>query len=79
MEEMANNPLFNLLNSGKNIGMQGPLGNMANMMQQFGQFRKSFKGNPKEQVQELLRSGKMSNEQFEQLKGMAQQFKGMLK
>ena len=48
-----------------------------NMMQQFLQFKKAFKGNAKEQVEELLKSGKMSQEQFEQLKQMAEGFKGL--
>jgi hypothetical protein len=40
-------------------------------------FKNSFKGNAKEQVQELLKSGKMSQEQFQQLSKMAEGFQGM--
>ena len=55
-----------------------PFANMANMMQQFQQFRSSFTGNPQQQVMQLLNSGKMSQEQFNQLQMMAKQFQQML-
>lgn len=55
-----------------------PFGNMFNMMQQFQQFKSSFNGDPKQQVMQLLNSGKMSQEQFNQLQVMAKQFQGML-
>ena len=60
-------------------------GNVANalppalgMLQKFMEFKNSFKGNAKEQVEGLLKSGKMSQEQFEQLKSMAESFKGLV-
>ena len=56
------NPLFNILNGG--IQPQNP---MMNMITQLSQFRQTFQGNPKQQVQQLLNSGKMSQEQFNQL------------
>lgn len=57
----------------------GPFGNFQNMMNQFQQFRNSFRGDPKAQVQELLRSGKMTQQQFNQLSQLAQQFQTFLK
>lgn len=45
-----------------------------NMIQQFNQFRQSFQGDPRQQVQNLLNSGRMTQEQFNQLSTMAQQF-----
>lgn len=46
------------------------------MIQQFREFKKSMQGkNPQAMVQELLNSGKMSPEQFEQLKQQAQSLK----
>jgi len=45
-----------------------------NIMDQFEQFRKNFKGNPQQIVQQLLASGQMSQAQFNQLKQMADQF-----
>ena len=35
-----------------------------NFMQQFEQFKKTISGNPKEQVQQLLNSGKISQQQY---------------
>lgn len=45
-----------------------------NMFQEFNQFRQNFQGDPKQQVQQLLNSGQMTQEQFSQLSAMAQQF-----
>lgn len=70
------NPLYNALGGGK---MPGPMGQFGQMMQQFQQFRQSFQGDPKVEVQKLLQSGKMSQQQLNQLQMMAQQFQGFLK
>lgn len=48
------NPLFNML--GGNA--------LPPIVQQFMQFKNSFKGNPREQVQNLLNSGKVSQNQY---------------
>ena len=48
------------------------------MMQKFIEFKNAFKGNAKEQVEGLLKSGQMSQEQFEQLKSMAENFKNLV-
>nr|DAH19594.1 MAG TPA: hypothetical protein [Caudoviricetes sp.] len=69
------NPLYNALGGGK---MPGPMGQFQQMMQQFQQFRQSFQGDPKAEVQKLLQSGKMSQQQLNQLQAMAQQFQGLL-
>lgn len=58
------NPLF------QQFGNQMP----NNLMSQFEQFRKNFKGNPQQIVQQLLANGQMSQAQFNQLKQMADQF-----
>lgn len=60
-----NNPLF---------GMMQPNG----MMQRFQQFQQMFKGDPRQQVQQLLNSGKVSQQQYNQAVQMAQQFQRML-
>lgn len=50
------------------------------MLQQFNQFRQQMAGkDPEAMVNELLRSGKMSQQQFEQLKAQAQSFMSLLK
>lgn len=71
------NPLFQAL-SGNRPMMPGPMGNMMQMMQQFNQFRSSFQGDPKAEVERLLQSGQMSQQQLNQLQGMAQQFMQMM-
>ena len=70
------NPLFNALGGDK---MPGAMGQFQQMMQQFQQFRHNFQGDPKQEVQKLLQSGKMSQQQLNQLQAMAQQFQSFLK
>lgn len=61
--------------------MQNPMlsqlrpNNPISMLQQFNQFRQSMAGkDPEAMVNELLRSGKMTPAQYEQLKQQAQTF-----
>lgn len=42
------------------------------------EFRKTFNGNPKDEVQRLLNSGQMSQAQFNQLSQIAQQIVGAM-
>lgn len=71
------NPLFDKFN--QQPANQNPFGNMMNMLQQFNQFKSTFRGDPKQKVQELLNSGQMSQQQFQQLSAMAEQFQKMMK
>ena len=64
---MMNNPLFNM--------MGNP---MMNMIQKFQQFRQQFNGNPQEQIQQMLNSGKVNQQQYQQAVQMAQQLKQMM-
>ena len=59
--------------------MPGMAGQFQNMMQRFQQFRSTFQGDPKQEVEKLLQSGKMSQQQLNQLQAMAQQFQSFLK
>ena len=68
------NPLFQALGG----QMPGPMGQFQRMMQQFQQFKANFQGDPQQEVQKLLQSGKMSQEQLNQLQAMAKQFQSML-
>lgn len=70
------NPLFNALGGSK---MPGAMGQFQQMMQQFQQFRNNFQGDPKQEVEKLLQSGKMSQQQLNQLQAMAQQFQAFMK
>lgn len=71
------NPLFSALGGGTPT-LPGPMGNFANMMQQFQQFRANFQGDPKAEVQKLLQSGKMSQSQLDQLQNAARLFSQMM-
>ena len=72
------NSVFNLLGN-NNSNSHIPFSNMNNLMSQFKQFQSQFKGDPKQQVQELLNSGKMTQSQFNQLRNMANEFQKMFK
>ena len=69
------NPLMSMMGS----QMPGPMGNFMQVMQQFNQFRSTFQGDPKAKVQELVRNGQMSQQQFEQFSRMANDFQKMMK
>lgn len=71
---MAQNPLFNLLR-----------GNMATppmngLLGQLEAFKRNFRGDPRQQIQEMLNSGRVSQEQYNKAVQMAnymmQIFKG---
>lgn len=49
-----------------------------NMVQRFMQFRQQFKGNPQEQVQQLLNSGRVTQAQYDQAVQMANSLRNML-
>lgn len=59
------NPLYGQMNQG-------------NIIQRFQQFQRMFHGNPQEQVQQLLNSGKVSQEQYNQAVQMANQLQRMI-
>ena len=52
--------------------------NFMNLLNQFRQFKSSFTGDPRQQVQQLLNSGQMSQAQLNQLVQMANQFQNLL-
>ena len=51
---------------------------MNGMMQKFQQFQQMFRGDPRQQVQQLLNSGKVSQAQYNNAVQMAQQFSRMM-
>lgn len=54
--------------------------NPMQMLQRFAEFKQSMAGkDPEAMVNELLRSGKMTQQQFEQLKTQAQSFMNLLR
>lgn len=69
------NPLFQALAGAQ---MPGRLGQFQQMVQQFNQFRQNFQGDPQKEVEKLLQSGKMSQQQLNQLQQAAQMFQSLL-
>lgn len=49
------------------------------MVNQIKQFARTFKGDPKTQVMQMVRQGMRSNEQLQQAMNMARQLQGMFK
>lgn len=66
------NPLF------QQIAGQVPNSPMVTMLQRFQQFQQTFKGDPRQQVQQLLNSGKVSQSQYNQAVQMANQLQRMM-
>ena len=69
------NPLFNALGCGQ---MPGTMGQFQNMVQQFRQFQQSFQGDPKAEVEKLVQSGRVSQQQLNQLQQAAGIFRQLL-
>lgn len=66
------NSLYNDFNSGN-------MNQMNNLVNQFNQFRSTFSGNPEQQVKQLLNSGRISQEQFNQFAQTANQLRQLIK
>lgn len=64
------NPLYNQMQGGNN--------GMNQFMQNFQRFRQSMSGDPRQQVQNLLNSGKVSQAQYDRAVQMANQIQRML-
>lgn len=52
---------------------------MSNFINQFNQFRSAFTGNPEQRVKQLLQTGQMTQEQFNQFAETANQLRSLLK
>ena len=66
------NPLYQQMNG------QPPMNNLTRMIQNFQQFKQSFQGDPRQQVQNLLNSGRVSQQQYNNAVQMAQQLQRMM-
>lgn len=55
------NPFMAALGGGQ---MPGPVGQFQHMMQQFNQFKSNFNGDPKAEVEKLLQSGRLNQQQL---------------
>lgn len=69
------NPLFKALG---NMPASGMMGNFGQIIQQFQQFKANFQGDPEAEVQRLLQSGRISQEQLNQLQQAAQMLQRLL-
>lgn len=68
------NPLMGLLGNNQTQ----PPNNIFGLIQQFNQFKQNFRGDPRQQIQDLLNSGKMSQDQLQQCEQMARQLQNFL-
>lgn len=60
------------------MGKSAMPNNPMSMVQQFMQFKQQLQGqDPQKIVEQMLADGRMSQQQFEQLKQQAEQFKGV--
>lgn len=66
------NPLYDQMQNNQFAGG-------GNMVQRFQQFRANFRGNPQEQVQQLLNSGKVSQADYNRAVQLANQLQQMMK
>lgn len=62
------NPLFQMMGGGLPNGI----------LQRFQQFQQMFKGDPRQQVQQMLNSGRITQDQYNQAVQMAQQLQKMM-
>ena len=69
---MATNPLFNALNGGQQPSNNG----FSNFMNDFQRLQQTVK-NPRQEVERLLQSGDMSQQDFNRFGQMANQIMGM--
>ncbi len=67
-------PLFDAMGS----QMRGPMGEMQQMISAFQQFKSNFRGDPREEVQRMLNSGQITQEQYNTVQQMAGQLARMM-
>lgn len=68
------NPLFNMLGGGM------PQNPMNRMIQDYKKFRQEMQGkNPQEEINKMLQSGKLNQNQLNQIQQKARQMQGLFK
>lgn len=72
------NPLFQMLGGSGGMSMPGSMGNFQKLLQQFQQFKQNFHGNPQEEVQKLISSGRINQQQLNQVQTLAKQFQQLM-
>ena len=71
-----NNPFFGALGGGQ---MPWPMGELMQLKQKFQQFQSGFHGDPRAEVDKLLQSGAISQQELNQLQSMAKQFEHLFR
>ena len=66
---MMSNPLYNAMSGQNNLG---------SLMQQLNQLKSTFKGDPAQQIQQMLNSGKISQADYNRAFQQAQQIMKIL-
>lgn len=56
----------------------GNMGQYAEMLKQFNQFKQNFTGDPRQQIQQMLNSGKITQQQYNDAVQKANAFAKML-
>ena len=69
------NPLYSMFGGMNQI----PNNNMMQMLQNLMQFKQTFNGDARQQVQQLLNSGKVTQDQYNRAVQMANQLQRMMK
>ena len=64
------NPIFQQMN---------PMNNIQQVLQRFKQFQQTFHGDARQQVQQLLNSGKVTQAQYDNAVKLAQQLQQLIK
>lgn len=67
------NPLFQMIMS------NSPVGNAMSLLERFNKFRSGYTGNAQEEIQNMLRSGRISQDQYNRAVQLAQQLQYALK
>ncbi len=77
------NPLYQMMQNMPMFGTSGapmvggPMTQLPKLMQLFNSFSSGFRGNPEQIVRQLMSSGRMTQDQFNQLSQAATQFQRM--
>ena len=58
--------------------MNNPFANLVQTVQQFQEFRQNYQGNPQQQIQQMLNSGQITQDQLNKIMPLAQQMYQML-
>lgn len=69
------NPLYSMFGSMNQL----PNNNMMQMLQNLMRFKQNFSGDARQQVQQLLNSGKVTQDQYNRAVQMANQLQRMMK